>query len=135
MACEARLSKTTHGDGNVVIAKSPAGRASLFPPRWDELWKSDGRFIMWFHYVMAIILWETICILLHEHNYLDLDTICFLSWCIQRIIQSRDSKPQEVFLGKARSFSKKQVLTCLVKTGNDSAIFQGHYIEWSLLTN
>ena len=27
---------------------------------------------------------------------------------------------------KAGSFSQKQVLTCLVKTGNDSAIFQGH---------
>ena len=27
--------------------------------------------------------------------------------------------PQEVFLGKAGSFSQKQVWTCLVKTGND----------------
>ena len=62
---------------------------------------------------MAIILWETICNLLHERNYLDLDTIC-----IQRIIQSRDSTPQEVFLGKAGSFSQKQVWTCLVKTGS-----------------
>ena len=31
-----------------------------------------------------------------------------------------------IILGKAGSFSKKQVLACLVKTGNDSAIFQGH---------
>ena len=46
--------------------------------------------------------------------------------CIQSIIQSRDSTPQEVFLGKAGSFSQKQVWTCLVKTGNDLAIFQGH---------
>ena len=33
-----------------------------------------------------------------------------------------------IILGKAGSFSKKQVLACLVKTGNDSAIFQGHDI-------
>ena len=31
-----------------------------------------------------------------------------------------------IILGKAGSFSQKQVWTCLVKTGNDSAIFQGH---------
>ena len=33
------------------------------------------------------------------------------------------------------SLSQKQVWTCLMKTGNDSAILQGHDITWSLLTN
>ena len=33
------------------------------------LWKS----------ICILFLWITICILLHERNYLDLDTICFLS--------------------------------------------------------
>ena len=31
-----------------------------------------------------------------------------------------------IILGKAGRFSQKQVWACLVKTGNDSAIFQGY---------
>ena len=33
---------------------------------------------------------------------------------------------KSIILGKAGSFSQKQVWACLVKTGNDSAVFQGH---------
>ena len=33
---------------------------------------------------------------------------------------------KSIILGKAGSFSQKQVWACLVKTGNDSSIFQGH---------
>ena len=50
------------------------------------LWKSicilfyGNLYVFYFMEIyMYFILWITICILLHELNYLDLDTICFLS--------------------------------------------------------
>ena len=73
------------------------------------------------------ILWITICILLHERNYLDLMLYVFCHDVSNALFLHVTSHCRKfIILGKAGSFSQKQVLTCLVKTGNDSAIFQGH---------
>ena len=42
------------------------------------LWLTQMEIILWLTQ-MEIILWITICILFHERNYVDLDTICFIS--------------------------------------------------------
>ena len=48
--------------------------SNYFPSDGDHFMDNYIYFIF-----MSAILWITICILFHERNYLDLDTICFIS--------------------------------------------------------
>ena len=59
----------------------------------------------------GVILWITICILLHGLNWLDLDTICFY-------FMRKPTHFHIAWLHTTGSHTEKQVWTCLVKTGS-----------------
>ena len=68
------IQRRSHGEEDSSLQKAP---------RWEEL---EERWVPYFvmalcdgNHFIWINIWKTICILLHEFNYLDLDTICFIS--------------------------------------------------------
>ena len=213
MACEARRSKTTHGDGGVVIAKSAlVGRALSSRRELRAMGALLCDYIMWWSHFMdnyiqdpffkhwgtkAELLWgsELIALAIKRgsfflrcwyyfmENYMFFfhgaifyalgnksgafvrqwidrkaikrgsfflrcwfhfmdNYMYFITWAeligfgyYMLYLMMHPTHYSITWFHTTGSLSQKQVWTCLMKTGNDSAILQGHDITWSLLTN